>query len=265
MPRSPHDVLLPSPGRFALFGDDVLLTGADGRFERRRAAVIIDQGRIEAIRVNPAPGDLPPRTREVTGLLAPGYIDLQNNGCYGADVATDEGALELIARRVPEQGVTSLLPTVVSSPEETYRRVFARLEGARRAGGADLPGLHLEGPFFSPGRVGAHHPKHLKAVDLELLARLLNLAAGKVPIFTLAPELAGALEAIRLCLARAVIPSAGHTDANREQLQRALDAGLPLVTHVTNAMDKDLTTGPAAAPSSSTPPPGREQSSMAST
>ena len=95
-------------------------------------------------------------------------------------------------------------------------------------------GAHLEGPFLSPMRLGAHAVSGRRDPDPTLLERLL--AAGPVTEMTLAPELEGALELIDLLIARGVVVSCGHSDATAEQARRAFDRGAATVTHLFNAM-----------------------------
>ncbi len=233
----------------ALLAHQALLPGPEGQLVRQRALILFRGGDIERVVVDPKPRDIPAKTRRVNGVVAPGFIDLQNNGSYGGDVARHpKRAMELLARRMPEQGVTSVLPTVVSSPTETLGRVFDAVDTVKDLPGADIVGVHAEGPFFNPRRKGAHDPKHLRPVDLGALRSMIERSQGKLKLVTLAPELPRALEAIRLSLEHGVVPSAGHTDAGRAEMLAALErTELRMVTHATNAMSKDLKTGPMGA------------------
>src|SRR5205823_13360682 len=100
--------------------------------------------------------------------------------------------------------------------------------------GAQLLGVHLEGPFLSPERMGAHPPAARRDPDLELAARLLD--AGPVTYMTLAPERPGALELVDALHRRGIIVSCGHSDATAEEASRAFDRGVRTVTHLFNAM-----------------------------
>jgi N-acetylglucosamine-6-phosphate deacetylase len=183
---------------------------------------------------DPREGDLPARRRELDGLLAPGFVDLQVNGAFGSDVGVDAGALEAISRALPRTGVTAYLPTAISWPPDRYAGLFEAIERAGAAPGARILGAHLEGPFLAPSRRGAHDPANLRPVDLDLLRELLG--SGRARVVTLAPELPGALEAIELIAAAGSVASAGHTDATHAEVMRAADAGLTLGTHLFNAM-----------------------------
>ncbi len=200
-----------------------------------RAAVVVEGGRILEIVRSPRPADLPRERREVPGLICPGFIDLQVNGAFGVEVGPDPEALAKLARELPKAGTTSFLPTAISWPPERYGSFLEALKDASRSPGAHILGAHLEGPFLAPARKGAHEPAHLlRPVDLGLTRRLAG--SGMVRIMTLAPELPGAKEAIRLLTEGGSVASAGHTDASYEGTLRAIDAGLSMGTHLYNAM-----------------------------
>jgi N-acetylglucosamine-6-phosphate deacetylase len=213
---------------YAMVGEVLTTTGPT------RAAVVIQDGKIDALLRDPRSGDLPEERREFVGLLCPGFIDLQINGAFGADIGPDPDAIKTLVTRLPTTGVTSFLPTLISSPTERYEEFFDALEEGAVENGARVLGAHLEGPFLAPDRKGAHDPTHLRPIDLGFLRELLR--SGKVRIMTLAPELPNSLEAIELLLEEGAVASAGHTDATCEEVTRAVDAGLSLGTHLYNAM-----------------------------
>jgi N-acetylglucosamine-6-phosphate deacetylase len=199
-----------------------------------RAAVIFEGGRILDVVRDPLRSDLPRDVREVDGLICPGFVDLQINGSFGLNVGPDGEALKRLASELPKTGTTSFLPTLVSSPEDTYQAFLGALSEARSVPGARMLGAHLEGPFLSPLRKGAHDPANLLSIDLGLIKALAG--TGLVRMMTLAPELPRAREAIRLLLENGVVPCAGHTDATYEELTCAVDVGLRTGTHLYNAM-----------------------------
>ena len=214
---------------YALIGD-VLAPEPLGR-----AAVVVEDGRIVEVARSPRPGDLPRERREVPGTICPGFIDLQINGAFGIDVGPDRGGLEALARELPRTGTTSFLPTAISWPAERYFALLDALNDASGAPGARILGAHIEGPFLSPARKGAHDPANLIPVDPALIGRFVD--SGVVRLMTLAPELDGAREAIRLLLDGGILASAGHTDASYEEVLRAVEeAGLSAATHLYNAM-----------------------------
>jgi N-acetylglucosamine-6-phosphate deacetylase len=213
---------------YALVGEILTTAGPT------RAAVVIQDGKIDALLRDARPGDLPEERREFVGLLCPGFIDLQINGAFGADIGPDPDAIRTLVTRLPTTGVTSFLPTLISSPPERYEEFFDALEEGAVENGARVLGAHLEGPFLAPDRKGAHDPAHLRPIDLGFMRELLG--SGKVRIMTLAPELPHSLEAIELLLEGGAVASAGHTDATCEEVTRAVEAGLSLGTHLYNAM-----------------------------
>jgi N-acetylglucosamine-6-phosphate deacetylase len=131
-----------------------------------------------------------------------------------------------------ESGVTGYLPTFITAPEEqllaALREVPASSDGPR------ILGVHLEGPFLSPLRLGIHPASARRDPDVGLLERLL--AAGPVRLMTLAPELPGADELIETLLRREIAISCGHSNATLEEANAAFDAGVRTVTHLFNAM-----------------------------
>lgn len=189
------------------------------------------------------------RQHAIDDYIIPGFIDLQVNGACGIDVmsATADDLLEL-AHCLAHEGTTGWLPTVITSPLETIERVDAVIaeamaaqaetERATQRGSSILPsatilGMHLEGPFISPVRRGVHPPLNLLPQG-EALDRVSRLKTLK--LITLAPELDGAMHAIRALTARGIVVSIGHTDATYEQTLAAIDAGARMFTHLFNAM-----------------------------
>lgn len=214
----------------ALVGDALTDAG------RRRAAVVIEGEKIIDVIPDPRSGNLPQERRTVPHLICPGFIDLQINGGFGTDVGPEPASLETLARRLPETGATAFLPTAISWPAGRYGAFCEVLESVSSSAttGARILGAHIEGPFLAPQRKGAHDPANLCPVDPGLLREILS--SKQVRIMTLAPELPGALEAIRTLSERGVVASAGHTDATYAEITRALDVGLSMGTHLYNAM-----------------------------
>jgi N-acetylglucosamine-6-phosphate deacetylase len=189
-----------------------------------RGDVDIADGEIAAVGLNGGPG---------RGYAIPGLVDLQVNGFGGVDFATADGAAYRRAgEALLECGVTAFQPTLITAPEDEL--VAALAEVPRDPIGPRIIGAHLEGPFLSPRRLGAHPVESRRDPDPRLCERLL--AAGPVSEMTLAPELDGALELIDLLRGRGVVVSCGHSDATAEEAGRAFDRGVATVTHLFNAM-----------------------------
>jgi N-acetylglucosamine-6-phosphate deacetylase len=167
------------------------------------------------------------------GLAVPGFVDLQVNGFGGVDfLDADSDGYRRAGEALLETGVTAYLPTLITSPEDKLLAALAEVPA-----GSDyprIPGVHLEGPFLSPRRLGTHHASARKDPDLDLLGRLLD--GGPVRLMTLAPELPGAFPLIERLLERGVVVSLGHSDATVEQANAAFDLGVRTVTHLFNAM-----------------------------
>ncbi len=166
--------------------------------------------------------------------IAPGFIDLQVNGGYGVEVGEGPEAIRALAARLPETGVTAFLPTIITAPPEFYPKAIAAFEAARDTPGARPLGLHIEGPFLSPQRHGAHRRAIIENADPCLLDVLLESDA--VRLVTLASERPDAPELIAKLRKRGVLISLGHTDATYEQFEAGVGAGARMATHLYNAM-----------------------------
>jgi len=198
--------------------------------------VTIDDGRIAAVGEGPPPGS--PDLGLDSGVLVPGLVDLQVNGYYGVDLADcDPDGWALVARRLPETGTTAFLPTFITAPVPTLAtelRSAAKTAEAVTAG-ARVLGVHLEGPFLSPARAGAHRRDWIVAPSPGAVTELLDAGRGLLRLMTLAPEADGALAAIGMLTAAGVVVSMGHSDATAAEVAAGADAGARMVTHLFNA------------------------------
>ena len=187
--------------------------------------VEVADGRVTAVGVA-APGG--------SGFAVPGFVDLQVNGFGGVDfLEADTAGYRRAGEALLETGVTAYLPTLITSPEAQVLAA-AREVPVDAAARPRVLGLHLEGPFLSPNRLGTHEASSRRDPDLALLERLLD--AGPVRLMTLAPELPGAGAVIDRLIERGIVVSVGHTDATAEQAHAAFDRGATAVTHLFNAM-----------------------------
>jgi N-acetylglucosamine-6-phosphate deacetylase len=191
--------------------------------------------RITSIDPDPHVGD---------DYILPGFIDLQVNGSHGIDVVSaPPDSLLTLARRLAREGTTAFLPTSVTAPLEKIARVHRNIANAIETSShnsaetnpdyAAILGMHLEGPFISPLRLGAHPPLNL---DPRGEAFDTVLAMDALRLITLAPELPGALDATTRLTARNVIVSIGHTNATLEEANAGIVAGARMFTHTFNAM-----------------------------
>jgi N-acetylglucosamine-6-phosphate deacetylase len=174
-------------------------------------------------------------------LVSPGFVDIQLNGFGGVNFSHSDLTVEEAIRILPfvwETGVTSFCPTLITNKVEVLCRNFRVLEDARnqnRLFAQTVPCYHLEGPYLSPGGArGAHDPKLMRYPNWDEFMRLQDAAGGNIAIITLAPELPGALEFISRARASGTTVAIGHTDANPEQIHRAVQAGATLATHFGN-------------------------------
>lgn len=189
-----------------------------------RGDVEVVDGRIAAVGLSGGGG---------RGIAIAGLVDLQVNGFGGVDFgAADTAGYRRAGEGLLECGVTAFQPTLITAPEEELVAALAQVP--REPIGPRVIGVHLEGPFLSPLRLGAHPIPARREPDPALLGRLLD--AGPVSEMTLAPERDGALELIDILNARGVVASCGHSDATAEQARRAFDRGATTVTHLFNAM-----------------------------
>ncbi len=170
-------------------------------------------------------------------ILAPGYIDLQINGGFEIDFTEEPERVHEVARELPRYGVTSFLPTLISSAPKRYHtslKVLREAMNSQKAGEATILGIHLEGPFFNPSLARAHNSQYLQSCEKSLEEIYGEL--GGVKMVTLAPELPGAYDHISSLHRQQIIVSAGHSAATSHQILEAEKAGLGCFTHLFNAM-----------------------------
>jgi N-acetylglucosamine-6-phosphate deacetylase len=219
--------------------------GVEGRVPD--AVIIVEDRRITAVGKR---GEVPiPAGASVVdlgeGLLAAGFIDMHIHGGAGYDVM--EGMAEGLAAletHLAKHGTTSYCPTTVSAKVDTTLHALEcladEIEGVDKRPLKPLRarplGVHLEGPFISKGKAGAHPLNCILEPSLELFDRFWQAARGQVKVITIAPELEGSDAVIREATKRGVCVSLGHSNATLEQTQRGMAAGGRHVTHVFNAM-----------------------------
>ena len=208
------------------------------RLLERSAAtdIAIRGGRIAAI--GRLPGDAK-RILDAGGLrIVPGFIDLHIQGAGGADVldGTPE-ALQTMSQSLARLGTTGFLATSVAFSEGENRHLALASEAVGRyLGGAQLLGIHLEGPYINPEKKGGLNPRGIFTPEVRSLDAILAVCGGALKMMTLAPEMPGGIELVRALIASGVVPALGHTGATYEQARAGFDAGIPHVTHVFNAM-----------------------------
>ncbi|MBA1158763.1 N-acetylglucosamine-6-phosphate deacetylase [Microvirga mediterraneensis] len=207
----------------------------DGAHMLDGRAVVIEHGRIRGL---PQEQDLGAgiARRQVEGLLAPGFIDVQVNGGGGVlynDVRSVEG-IRTIAEAHRAYGTTGLLPTFITDTRETMAEAVEAMRQALAARVPGVLGIHLEGPFISPERKGVHNPAFIRPLEEEDLAILTALTEGRT-LVTLAPERVD-MAAIARLAAAGVLVCAGHTAGDYATIVEAVRHGLRGFTHLFNAM-----------------------------
>ncbi|MGK5533215.1 N-acetylglucosamine-6-phosphate deacetylase, partial [Streptomyces sp. URMC 129] len=196
-----------------------------GRVVVEGGRIVADDGRVDAASVV-----------DLTGhWLVPGFVDLHVHGGGGASFSagTAEEALRVIAAHRAHGTTTMVASTVTGALDDLAAQAGALSELVEQG---DLAGLHFEGPFLAAGRRGAHEPALLRDPDRAAVGTLLGAARGTARMLTLAPELPGGIDAVRLLRDHGVIAAVGHTDATYETTRQAVDAGATVATHLFNAM-----------------------------
>ena len=185
-----------------------------------------------------------PGRHEEQGWLSAGFVDLQVNGYAGEDVNADTVEQESFARLTEKLlglGVTTFLPTLITSSEEKTAAVLHAISAARkryRFVANAIPYVHLEGPHISAtdGPRGAHPAKHVRPPSLDEFKRWQAASDGLVGMITLSPHFAEVEQYIAAVSKAGVHVAIGHTDATPEQLHRAVSAGASLSTHLGNGI-----------------------------
>jgi N-acetylglucosamine-6-phosphate deacetylase len=207
----------------------------DGDRLLRDRAVVIADGRIADVVAETALAGGVERQR-ISGLLAPGLIDIQVNGGGGVlfnDQPTVEGiaAIGAAHRRF---GTTGFLPTLITDTADCMREAIGAASAAIQARSAGVLGIHLEGPFLNPERKGIHRAPLMRGIDDRDVA-MIDLPAGGRILMTVAPEKTDP-ETIARLTQSGIIVAAGHTKADLDTIRRAQAAGLTGITHLYNAM-----------------------------
>ncbi|MYW49669.1 N-acetylglucosamine-6-phosphate deacetylase [Streptomyces sp. SID161] len=172
---------------------------------------------------------------DVTGhWLVPGFVDIHNHGGGGASFSGPPDDILTAIRTHREHGTTTLVASTVTDETDLLVRQAGLLSELAEQG--DIAGIHFEGPFISPCRKGAHSEKLLRDPDPAEVRKLIDAARGKAKMVTLATELPGGIDSVRLLAEHGVIAAIGHTDATYEQTVQAIDAGATVATHLFNAM-----------------------------
>lgn len=208
-----------------------------------RCAVLIDGKKIVDVyneeRFNQKKFSNDVKVVDVQGAyIMPGFIDTHIHGIggYGTDDGNPQSILNM-SKTLAEYGVTSFIPTCNAFPEkQLIKNIHAIVDAMGHEQGSTILGLHLEGPFLSPKRIGAQATNGLSEVDLNYMKRLYKAADKHLINMTVAPELKGMRELALYCSGKGIILQAGHTDATYDQMLEGMQANIMHVTHLFNAM-----------------------------
>ncbi|MBW7982612.1 N-acetylglucosamine-6-phosphate deacetylase [Enterobacillus tribolii] len=202
-------------------------------------AVVIANGLIE--RVCPV-AELPSgiERHDLDGaILAPGFIDVQLNGCGGvqfndSEAAVSEETLEIMQHANEKSGCTSYLPTLITCADDMMKHAMDVMRSYLSKHQNQALGLHIEGPYISLEKKGTHNPKYIRKPDHEMIDTLCEHADAIVKV-TMAPEVATE-ESIRQLKAAGIVVSAGHSNSTYEEARKGFAAGMSFATHLFNAM-----------------------------
>lgn len=191
--------------------------------------------RVESDRVTDLGEGSPPSPADhsLTGTLVPGFVDIHCHGGGGASFTVgdaDEARRAVAAHR--RYGTTSIVASLVTDEIDALERSLGVLGGLVTEGVLD--GLHLEGPWLSRDFCGAHEPNLLRPPAPEEVDRLLTAGGRALRMVTIAPELDGAVEAVRRISAAGVVVGVGHSGATWEETRAAIEAGATVATHLFN-------------------------------
>lgn len=216
--------------------------------ELRDCVIVVEAGRITGIGHRDEV-HIPPGAKDyvASGMtVVPGFVDVHIHGAGGHDVMeADTAALDKITATVARFGTTSIVATTVTAPIEATCHSLESIAAYIRAHestadnarfGADVLGIHLEGPFINPERRGVHPVESIVAPSVEILEQFRTAAGNLIKIITIAPEMPGALKLIAAAIADGIVVGLGHTDADYAQARAAIQAGARHAVHVYNAM-----------------------------
>lgn len=171
--------------------------------------------------------------------IVPGFIDIHTHGAYNFDTndGEPEGLREWM-RRIPEEGVTSILPTTVTQMPDVLEKAVANVAAVAREGyeGAQMLGIHFEGPYLDMEYKGAQPPEAIARATVEQFKRYQAAAEGMIKYITLAPEHDEDFALTRYCSQNGVVVSMGHSSATYEQALLGIANGATSMTHVYNGM-----------------------------
>ncbi|QQO10781.1 N-acetylglucosamine-6-phosphate deacetylase [Breznakiella homolactica] len=173
-------------------------------------------------------------------FIAPGFVDthIHGFGGFGTDDSSTDSVVEM-SRLLAQYGVTAFNPTLYPSEPKAMLEAVTKVSAAiGKESGARIMGLHLEGPFLSPERLGVQRPETLSPVDISFMEQLWEASGGHIVNMTVAPELKNMRDLALFCIKKGIVLQAGHTNANYENMVEGMQVGILHSTHLFNAMSK---------------------------
>lgn len=210
----------------------------DGADDEQTTSILIEDGTIAQVGRIRSPADCDSTLDARGRIIAPGFIDIHIQGAGGGDVLDATGeALKAISQTCARFGTTSFLATTVFKPNQKNQHLTLAAQYAGQVlGGANMVGIHLEGPFISLKKKGMILPECICPPSLSILDEILEKTAGHLKMMTIAPELPDSLQIIRRLVDLNITASFAHSDATYEQSLAGFKAGISHVTHLFNAM-----------------------------
>ncbi len=203
-------------------------------------AVVVDDGRITFVGDSGALSEAmcSGETVDAQGAwVFPGFLDVHIHGAAGHDfMEGDQQSLAAVAAHLAQYGVAGFLPSTVTASREKTRRACQLVADFRSKDGAEVLGIHLEGPYINESKKGAQYGGEIRSADLDELAVLYGLLGEQLRLVTLAPEVPGGLEAVDWLVDRGITVSVGHSDASFEETMAGFAHGISHVTHTFNGM-----------------------------
>jgi N-acetylglucosamine-6-phosphate deacetylase len=207
----------------------------------RNGSVLIQGERIRRVGQFGDSG-IPPGTRIFNfrnKLAVPGFIDIHLHGAGGVEFtgSSPESIVTALKTHL-RNGTTSLLPSLMTAPHEQVLNTIKTFLDIKK-NTPDIPeiiGINLEGPYISKEKRGVQRTQYIRRPSLQEMKEYIRVSKGSIKIVTIAPEIEGISAFIRFLTEQGIIPSAGHTNADFEQTQQAIESGVILATHLFNAM-----------------------------
>lgn len=176
---------------------------------------------------------------KVDGIVVPGFIDQHIHGAGGSDgMDGSERDIQIISETVAKEGTTGFLVTTMTQSPENISKALGAVKEVMAKGeykGAEVLGVHLEGPFISPKHIGAQPLEYVAKPSVEIFDEYDRISGGNIKIVSLAPEQEGGLELVEHLAKLGKVASIGHTGAKYDDVERAVKAGAQNVTHTYNA------------------------------